>query len=160
MDAIRKGAVSYFEAEHYSEDGMSATSKQYPTSSGAVKTVGTTPSANTVGVKQNPSSVSANLAKMPWNALNFVLTSPFYYTYSYKADGSNVKCEMDESDPPKEVCAPDGAATYTQSHFEAMACASLNEDKDSVFSIKGDQDGNVTAVRERTSTDCTTPVVP
>ena len=161
LDAIRKGAVSYFEAEHYAEDGMSATSKQYPTSSSAVKTIGQTPSANTVGVKQAPSSVSAALAKMPWNALNFVLTSPFYYTYSYKADGSNVTCTTDTT-TGKETCAvPKGtAAQYAQSHFETMACASLNEVKDSVFSIKGDADGNVTAVRERTAEDCTNPVVP
>ena len=157
LDAIRKGAVSYFESEHYSEDGMSAQSKQYPKKgSNAKSTIGQAVSANTVGIKQAPSSVATELTKEPWKSLNFVLASPFYYTYSYMADGNNVVCTTKDG---VETCAiPTGQpAQFSQSHFEAIACASLNVEKDSVFSIGGDADGNVSAVRERTASECENP---
>ncbi|MBQ1926349.1 MAG: prepilin-type N-terminal cleavage/methylation domain-containing protein, partial [Proteobacteria bacterium] len=54
LDAIKKGAIVYFEAEHYAADGMSATTKRYPTNTAGTNALGTTPSTSTVGQKFSP----------------------------------------------------------------------------------------------------------
>ena len=133
LDSIRKGALTYFEAEHYSPDGLSATTKQYPSATTAV-TVGAGASGTTVGVKQNPqdTKIAEQLGKQAWKDLNFMLTSPFYYTYAYQGTGYK---------------AGEGgkAAQYSQSFFQATACASLNEAQDSLFYLNGYSDGKTTA---------------
>lgn len=133
LDSIRKGALTYFEAEHYSPDGLSATTKQYPSATTAV-TVGAGASATTVGVKQNPSStaIANQLKDKAWKDLNFMLTSPFYYTYAYQGTGVSVD-------------ATTKAEQYSQSFFQATACASLNEAQDSLFYLDGYADGKTTA---------------
>ena len=136
LDSIRKGALTYFEAEHYSPDGLSATTKQYPSATTAVL-VGTAASATTVGVKQNPSNttIAGQLGNQAWKDLNFMLTSPFYYTYAYQGTGYKA---AEGSNP----------AQYSQSFFQATACASLNESMDSLFYLDGYSDGKTTAVIE------------
>ena len=110
LDSIRKGALTYFEAEHYSPDGLFATTKQYPSATTAVK-VGVNASATTVGVKQNPkdSAIATQLGNQAWKDLNFMLTSPFYYTYAYHGTGYTPK-------------SGETAAQYSQSFFQATAC--------------------------------------
>ena len=133
LDSIRKGALTYFEAEHYSPDGLSATTKQYPSATTAVK-VGVDASTTTVGVKQNPkdSAIATQLGNQAWKDLNFMLTSPFYYTYAYQGTGYTPKSGKT-------------AAQYSRSFFQATACASLNESQDSLFYLDGYSDGKTTA---------------
>ena len=148
LDAIRKGAISYFEAEHYGDDGMTATSKQYPQSPDGLKKVGEQPSANTVGRKQSPVSaaVAAQMEDSPFVELNFKLTSPFYYSYAYIANGMAT-----EKKDGKNVFKGE----FAQSHFEASACASLNENSDSIFYIDGYSDGSTSPVIEGATTGTT-----
>ena len=150
LDAIKKGALAYYEAEHYGPDGMTAMSKQYPYSNGTLITVGAEPTENTVGQKQNPTT--AGFGKMA--DLSFNLTSPFYYSYAYIADGAictNKKVtekDADGKDVEKTKCVFDGTGGYAQSHFQATACASLNTKQDSIFYINGYSDGSVSPVIE------------
>ena len=152
LDAIKKGALAYYEAEHYGTTGMTAYSKQYPYSHSTLITVGVEPTEQTVGQKQNPLATTSNFGAMA--DLSFKLTAPFYYSYAYKADGVGMKCEnVDDADVPdgkKKVCNPDesGGSGYQQSHFQATACASLNTGKDSIFYINGYSDGSVSPVIE------------
>lgn len=161
LDAIKKGALTYYEAEHYSTDGMTATSKQYPLSNSTLGRLGTTPSEKTVGQKQSPvsDSVKNSFASTPWSDLNFVLTSPFYYSYAYIADGASCTektVKVDGKDT--KTCVLDGGSE--QSHFQATACASLNVSQDSVFYINGYSDGSVSPVVEGTAAHCYTAAVP
>ena len=144
LDAIKKGALAYYEAEHYGDTGLTATSKQYP-NTGNLATLGAEPTEKTVGVKQSPTSVKFDVA--PWNLLSFKLTSPFYYSYAYIADGRATTCTTTDG---VETCTfKEGKdATFEQSHFQATACASLNEEKDSVFYMNGYSDGSVSPVIE------------
>ena len=128
LDAIKKGALAYYEAEHYGDDGMTAVSKQYPSIAEAAK-IGASPSEKTIGNKVSP--LDYNFKVSPWAELNFKLTSPFYYAYAYMADGITYKKDKDG----KYIM--DTSKGYVQSHFEATACASLNEEKDNVFYING-----------------------
>ena len=152
LDAIKKGALAYYEAEHYGPGGMTAYSKQYPYSNSALIKVGIEPTEKTVGQKQSPLATTSNFGSMA--DLSFKLTAPFYYSYAYKADGVGVKCEEVDDDTvaggKKTVCNPDGSggSGYQQSHFQATACASLNTGKDSIFYINGYSDGSVSPVIE------------
>ena len=146
LDAIKKGALAYYEAEHYGDDGMTAMSKQYPNTGNLAK-LGKKPTKDTVGVKQSPTSVDFTAA--PWNLLSFKLTSPFYYSYAYIADGRATKC-TGEGDA-KTCVFDDKNPTFEQSHFQATACASLNVATDSVFYINGYSDGSVSPVIEGTA---------
>ena len=159
LDAIKKGALTYYEAEHYGTDGMTATSKQYPNSKNDLQKLGVEPTEKTVGQKQSPitTDVKAKFNETPWSDLNFVLTSPFYYSYAYVADGATCTDKKDEKTGTTS-CVIDGG--NAQSHFEATACASLNVGKDSVFYIRGYSDGSVSPVIEGTSSQCYTATVP
>ena len=145
LDAIKKGALAYYEAEHYGDDGMTAVSKQYPSIAEAAK-IGASPSEKTIGNKVSP--LDYNFKVSPWAELNFKLTSPFYYAYAYMADGITYKKDKDG----KYIM--DTSKGYVQSHFEATACASLNEEKDSVFYINGYSDGSVSPVIEGAKSKC------
>ena len=156
LDAIKKGAIAYYEAEHYSADGMKALSKQYP-SMGSAKLLGATQGAATVGVKQNPNdpAISGTMGSAPWTLLNFRLTAPFYYSYAYNASGVTLTCD---SSSGVERCTFPETATVTDSTFEATACASLDESQDSIFAIRGLADGTVTPFLE--SGECGTATPP
>ena len=164
LNAISKGAISYFEAEHYSTDGMTATSMQYPFS-GGIKTLGAQPSANTVGVKQSPvdDAVKTQLADYPWGDLKFSVTSPFYYSLAYHSTGMQMECTVanPSADPPvASVCTPKDGGTKVQSFFEATACASLSAATDSVFILKGYSNGTVSPVIEGAAAKCYTAAAP
>ena len=149
LDAIKKGALAYYEAEHYDEAGLTAMSKQYP-NTGKLETIGAEPKDTTIGVKQSP--VGLSFGSAPWSELNFKLTSPFYYGYAYIADGQELDC-VTTGEAPDEVttCKIKKGGENKQSHFQATACASLNVEKDSVFYINGYSDGSVSPVVEGTA---------
>ena len=166
LNAISKGAISYFEAEHYSTDGMTATSMQYPFS-GGIKQLGVAPSANTIGVKQSPvdNSIKAQLADYPWGDLKFSVTSPFYYSLAYDSTGMQMECTdpvaaTDTTPAVPSVCTPKEGGTKVQSFFEATACASLSAATDSVFVLKGYSNGTVSPVIEGAAAKCYTAAAP
>ena len=146
LDALRKGASAYFETEQYSPDGLSAITKQYPSASNAIK-FGADASANTVGLKQDPTRLTISDSDATvWQQLNFKVTSPFYYTYAYQGTG------ISTSGSGANI-----VKNYAQSFFQATACASLNEDKDSLFYVNGYANGYVTAPIEYKSGATTAP---
>ena len=147
LDAIKKGAVSYFEVEHYAKDGMSAFTKTYPVPT-TVEKIGKEAGAGTIGQKFNPTDY--DFKKEPWIKLNFSISSPFYYFYNYAATGVSPGAKTDGSDA-------------TQSRFEASASASLNDPCDSVFVLRGYSDGAASAVidlSESTTSGCNKAVAP
>ena len=137
LDAIKKGAIAFFETEHYAADGMSAYTKRYPGCNQTACTQpstrpGVTPDKTTVGKKFSPTDYKTTFKAEPWQSLNFTIGSPFYYYYDYNtslADGLN--------------------------RFQAKASASLNEALDSIYYINGYSEGSASAVIELTvgSTD-------
>ena len=147
LNALSKGAVAYFEAEHYSDDGMSATSKQYPSAQTTPAIVGKPASAETVGQKVNPLTeltIDGTTAMYTGNnetsaklfqKLNFEIKSPIYYFYYYIADGYTPASDS-------------ATAKYEKSHFGASATASLSENSDSMFCLKGTSQGQITALIE------------
>ena len=148
LNAIGKGALSYFEAEHISPDGLSATSKQYPSADTAVH-VGIAADANTVGQKvaiDFTASTGNSTGKDTWEKLNFNITSPIYYYYSYQGKGYT----------PQDGTS---AAKYEKSYFQANATASLSATQDSIFCLNGFSDGSISPIIDAspvtTVTGCT-----
>ena len=123
LDAIKKGAMVYFESEHYSPDGMTSETKRYPTTAQGDIGLGAKPTASTVGQKNSPVNYQDKLGDAPWKQLNFVLTSPFYYYYHYAS-----------------------ATTSGLSRFQVKASASLNDELDSCFYLNGYSEGSASAV--------------
>lgn len=136
LKAIGEGAATYFEAEHYSKDGMQSKTKFYPgckiTEATAVETDCTAAAGNsigaatgkaTIGQKFSPAAYASVMAKLPWSSLKYQITSPFYYTYSYASK-----------------------ATPGTSVFQAKAAASLSAEKDSIFHLNGTADGQLSAI--------------
>ena len=154
LNALSKGAVSFFEAEHYSSDGLSATSKQYPT--GEAK-AGSPASGDTIGQKVNPvktltvnnvqGSYTGNDAASAtiFTSLNFEIKSPIYYYYLYKGDGL-LKAGSEGNNGTGAV------DKYQKSHFAASASASLSDAGDSMYCISGTHTGQLSAVKEGTGT--------
>ena len=150
LDAIKKGALAYYEAEHYDSTGMTAMSKQYPNTGTDARKLGAEPTEKTIGVKQSPATddIKKTMNRAPWSLLNFKLTSPVYYSYAYVASGQTVNCTETDG---VETCTTDASKGFTQSRFQATACASLNTKQDSIFSINGYSDGSVSPVIENGS---------
>ena len=146
LNSLTKGALSYYESEHYSKDGLNAYSKQYPLNTKGA-TAGVAASSNTVGQKSNPvttiSSVkgTGNDAESfeTFKQLNFEIKSPVYYYYYYKSKG---------------MSGSGSETTYAISTFIASATASLSDNQDSLFCLSGDHAGQVTAIREGTDGGC------
>ena len=138
LDALKTGAIAWFEAEHHSPNGLKSITKQYPAGSGSL---GVLPTASTVGRKFTPESVKSSLQSKPWSELNFRISAPFYYSYSYMAKAQEV---TDDYVIPK--------TGVPASKFNAVAVASLNESCDSAYSITGSKDGVVGAVVDLSST--------
>ena len=144
LDSVRKGAISFFEAEHYNSTGLIAETKQYPTNDSS-SSVGATGAAE-VGVKNNPDTFSGAgkaLDKGPWKQLNFKISAPFYYTYTYASTS-----DIDANGQVKEYTG----GAMKASTFQAAACASLSEKQDSNFTISGVASGAVGGVVEAGTT--------
>jgi type IV pilus assembly protein PilA len=137
LDSIKKGALTYFQAEHYSDDGMSSMARIYPEAE-SVTGIGTAASHMTIGVKFSPESAVDILKTEPWTDLNFSMNSPFYFYYIY--DSTN----------------------ETSPSFQASASASLDDDCDAIFVIEGTSDGSSTAVMDMSgdASKCNIAVAP
>ena len=138
LDAVRKGALSFFEAEHYDATGMKSITKQYPDLGGAASTATAVGDNSTVGFKNDPTATATvnTLNAAPWNLLNFKISAPFYYKYSYDAISSLTNGKVTDT------------STQAASRFMAGACASLSEANDSGYTITGLSTGSVGATVE------------
>ena len=95
----------------------------------AKTTIGTTPSATTVGIKNNPTLTTTQnaLKAAPWQLLKFQVNKPYYYQYLYISTGTQ------------------GSGNST---FNAGAQASLSETVDSKYYIAGQSDGKAGNILE------------
>jgi len=147
LNSLTKGALSYYESEHYTGDGLQAYSKQYPLNT-AGATAGVVADENTIGQKANPvtkqgseSGTGNDAASFKtFKELNFEIKSPIYYYYYYKSKGM-------------AVSAGGSVTGYSISTFGAEATASLSTKQDSIFCLTGDSSGQVTAIREGLKAD-------
>ena len=137
LDSVKKGAIAFFEAEHYSEDGLVAVTKQYPSAQAYLG-----PDTPVVGVKWDPSGeLLEKLNAAPWRQLNFRISAPAYYSYGYAAvTVINEHGAINVSSVAGLKTKPNPAST-----FQAVACASLNESADSVFTLTGTASGSIGA---------------
>ena len=126
IKAIAEGASTFFQTEHGKDaNGIEVFTRQFPSATYCKSLA----AGNTcVGVDNQPKAIQNTGTKTvgtwtgePWLSLNFTISAPIYYTYSYKGTA--------------------GGASATS--FEAQAAAKLDKTSvDSCFSIKGEQDGN------------------
>lgn len=140
LKGIADGALSYYQTEHQADKaGMSSFSKQYPSCTknllklSTVKTplsaftackattnpIGVEPTDTTVGVKTTPKTADFENV-VPWELLNFSISKPYYYYYTY---------------------ASKGTLGASNSEFMGAASASLSAKADSNFSVSGTPDG-------------------
>jgi len=129
LNSIQKGAVSFFEAEHYDSTGLKAITRKYPVAADS----NGTPIPTTIkapGTKQDPAASGAaeKFVAKPWSTLKFKISSPFYYQYTYK---TTTAVDTDYAE-----------------NFSASACAQLSDPFDSEFNVKGYADGSVGAIVE------------
>ncbi len=134
LNAITKGAVQFFEAEHPDTTGMSVTTRQYPAQPATATSIGATAGATNIGVKNNPNDYITIMNNKPWSDLNFTISSPFYYHYVY----ASVSALKDD----------EGTVTSSKSFFQASATASLSESADSIYCISGFSNGSIGAIIE------------
>jgi type IV pilus assembly protein PilA len=123
VKAISEGAVSFFQTEHAtSAAGTAFFTRQYPSAT-YCKAMGGGQAC--IAKANNPAAVPATGSKTsqtwnaePWTSINFVVTGPMYYMYSYSGTASS------------------GA---TGSKFTGQAAASLDRYNtvDSCFKIDG-----------------------
>jgi type IV pilus assembly protein PilA len=126
LNAITKGAISYFEAEHPDASGMTVETKKYPVATASDDNcIGAKAAASTIGKKNSPIDFATKLAATPWKELNFIIDSPFYYSYRYTGTQDS---------------------TTKLSRFQASASASLSEATDSTFCINGYSTGQAGAI--------------
>ena len=136
LNALVKGAQSYYEAEHcFDSNCLSPKTKIYPgcgkegemyeNCDGDNKVPST---AQGTGVKISPDdeTVTAPLQLAPWTVLKYSVSQPFYYQYSYASAGSTTD-------------AATGKTTFNEANnkFAAAACGSLTASDDSNFVVKG-----------------------
>ena len=80
-------SVSYYESEHANQAGQ-ILAKQFPATQTMTPTpVGTCCSAT--GQKCAPASYAASWSTATWQALNFSVDDPFYYSYQYDSSGTD-----------------------------------------------------------------------
>ena len=133
LNAIGKGAVAYFEAEHPADTtGMKVITKQYPAQAETAVNIGAVAGIDTIGVKQNPNDYITKMKSDPWLSLKFNISSPFYYYYAYASKSS----------------VGEGTAKTSKSFFQASATASLSESQDSIFCLNGFSNGSIGALLE------------
>jgi hypothetical protein len=137
LNAIGKGDTAYFETEHINSDVMSGFSKQYPSEETQVN-MGTQAKESTVGLKSKPTPSSGS--DDVWKDLNFNITSPIYYYYSYQAEGF-------------EAGSGDNPDSYAESYFQAAATASLSSETDSLFCLNGGHKGRLSAIMDASDDD-------
>ncbi len=135
---IGDGAISFFEAEHIDPTGMSPYSKVYPNCGVAINDgklaitgcksgqnpIGKPASKETIGMKQAPDAYIEALSADPWKSLRFAIYAPFYYYYDYASNDGG----------------PDASA------FAANASASLANECDSIYTIRGTSTGLITTI--------------
>ena len=160
LNAIGKGATAWYEAEHYTADGLSSVTREYPGTDGLVVGLGTKASDSSIGVKTSSTVVATNIgesddaetkaakaatAEGVWAKLKFTVVSPIYYYYAYVCDSKAA------------VEAVAGAAgSAKKSYFGASASASLSDPMDSTFCLYGYDSGKLSAVvsAEDGAADC------
>ena len=121
LKAIAEGASSFYQTEHTLKNGTVYT-RQFPNSThcksatsidNSCKAFNNAPSE----IKSAGTKTTLSLTDEPWKSLNFAVTAPVYYTYSYKGAAST-----------------DSVA----SKFEAQAAAKLDSaNVDSCFTMDG-----------------------
>ena len=134
LKAIGDGALAYFQTEHPDTDGMTVTTSKYPSNDSP--DTGILPAEITVGTKVDPSNADNTtlLNGNPWRALNFTISKPFYYQYSYVSGTGDIEDDL----------------------FGAAADGSLSKDYDSLYEIKGNNCGVLSAIIEGIGTGSAT----
>lgn len=130
LDAINKGAQSYFEGEHcYDLECLSAKSGFYPgcddegkayTECQGDEAVINEAARTTIGTKVSPSASpnKEQFLKLPWTKIGFGISKPFLYEYRYQAKKNS------------------GGGT-SNAEYTALANGSLSAACDSAFRISG-----------------------
>ena len=121
LKAIAEGASSFYQTEHTLKSGTVYT-RQFPNSTHCKSATSIDNSCKAFNnapddIKPAGTKTTLTLTDEPWKSLNFAVTAPVYYTYSYKGAAST-----------------DSVA----SKFEAQAAAKLDSaNVDSCFTMDG-----------------------
>ena len=121
LKAIAEGASSFYQTEHTLSGGTVYT-REFPSAtrckSGTNDLCKDGNAANApTDIKPAGTKTQLTLTGEPWKSLNFAVTAPVYYTYSYKGTASSDK---------------------TPTSFEAQAAAKLDSaNVDSCFAMSG-----------------------
>ena len=137
LDAIKKGALTFFQEEHVNADGISVSSHFYPYAA-TVTGIGKPADDTTVAQRFSPSIAEEANNTKPWTELEFSMKSAFYFYYMY--DSTNV-------DSPS---------------FQASASASLYNPCDAIFVVEGRSTGAASGMYDFSgdSSKCNVAVAP
>jgi len=147
LDLIGKGSLAFFNSEHAYDGGTKIFSRQYPSmnnpgrgKSDSYPPIGGMPYGEGVtqmSTRHDPTKYKTEFNSFPWKDLQFVIKSPFYFSYNYQGS--------DESNSGKVTI---GAKSYFAS--TASACFNVNcVDKttcDVGYVIAGGPNGTLTPI--------------
>ena len=125
LKAIAEGASSFYQTEHTLKDGTVYT-RQFPNSTHCKSATSIDDSCKAFNnapedIKPAGTKTALSLTDEPWKSLNFAVTAPVYYTYSYKGTAGTT-----------------GTSGTSASKFEAQAAAKLDSaNVDSCFTMDG-----------------------
>ena len=145
LKAIAEGASSFYQTEHTLSDGTVYT-REFPSATRCKS--GTNTLCAGGAAADAPSAIqpagtksTLTLTTEPWKSLNFAVTAPVYYTYSYKG-----------------VASQGTGATATPSNFEVQAAARLDSaNVDSCFAMTGngadDGEPTISVIKDKSEAD-------
>ena len=151
LKAIAEGASSFYQTEHtLSDTANTVYTREFPSAtrckSGTAALCAGGAAADAPSAIQPAGTKSTlTLTTEPWKSLNFAVTAPVYYTYSYKG-----------------VASAGTGATATPSNFEVQAAARLDSaNVDSCFAMTGsgadDGEPTISVIKDKSEveTKCT-----
>ncbi len=89
LKALGDGAASYYEVDHYTEDGKPVDEKQFPTPSGNLIDTNASKLPDFVPRGTKYASTAIDWNTQPWLGLKFQIIKPQYYRYRYFADNND-----------------------------------------------------------------------
>ena len=151
LNAIGKGSIAFFNAEHPYDNGTQVYTRQYPSrgnpgraTSDSHPPIGGMPygeGKTQMSVRHNPNDYKTEFNSYPWKDLNFELLQPFYFSYNYEGSNKNAKGEFKGSNKlgEKSYFASTASACLTVSCIDKKTC-------DVGYVIAGGPNGSLTPI--------------
>jgi len=151
LNAIGKGSIAFFNAEHPYNNGTQVYTRQYPSrgnpgrsTSGSYPPIGGMPygeGKTQMSVRHDPNNYKTEFNSYPWKDLHFELLQPFYFSYNYQGSNRNSGGTFNGTNVigAKSYFASTASACLTVSCIDKKTC-------DVGYVIAGGPNGSLTPI--------------